>query len=130
MSRSESQAQSQDEASIDLGIPKKGGKEGYLFLFFTARQQIGSLIAHMEGITDPRLEVFTRYMISSITDAETRSEILDEMDRQLDEIGRERTGVEERARAAMVVYMDALGAVSDWYDDFLGITHRLVIGTV
>lgn len=122
-------AEAQDEA-IDLGLPRKGGKEGYLFLFFTARQQIGSLIANMEGITDPRLEVFTRYLISSITEADTREEILQEMDRQLEEIGREKTGVEERARAAMMVYMDALGSVSDWYDDFLGITHRLVIGTV
>ena len=68
-------------------------------------------------------------MISSITDRETREELLEKLNEELEK-ARDLQDVEERGRAAMVAYMDVIGDVTEWYDEFLGITHRLVIGTV
>ncbi|HOB44227.1 MAG TPA: hypothetical protein PKV78_13600 [Methanoculleus thermophilus] len=117
------------EGGLDLGIPTRGSKEGYLGLYFISRQQLGNIIGNLQGVTDQRLEIFTRFMISSITDRETREELLEKLNEELEK-ARDLRDVEERGRAAMVAYMDVIGDVTEWYDEFLGITHRLVIGTV
>ena len=51
------------EGGLDLGIPTRGSKEGYLGLYFISRQQLGNIIGNLQGVTDQRLEIFTRFMI-------------------------------------------------------------------
>jgi len=117
------------EGGLDLGIPTRGAKEGYLGLYFASRQQLGVVIGNLQGVSDRRLEVFTRFMISGVTDREVRDKMRTRLNELLKEAG-DRQDAEDRARAAIAAYMEVLGEVTEWYDDFLGITHRLVIGTV
>lgn len=114
----------------EMNSPQRGSKEGYLQLFFISRQQLGRIIETSTSITDKRIIMYTRFMISSITDDGLRAQAEDELDLLLKEIADKDISNEERAEQTFVVCMRLQGDIVAFYDQFLGITHRLRIGTV
>jgi hypothetical protein len=120
-----------DEQIITLDKPQRGAKDGYLQLFFVSRQQMGRIISDENaGVTDPRLVTYTKYLISSITDDKIRYNVMKKYKDLLEEIKGEGIGNEEKFDKIVDVSMEVLGDVTAFYDEFLGITHRLKIGVV
>lgn len=113
---------------FDLGVPQKGAKEGYLQTFFNNRMQIAHTIMQMQGVTDFRIEVMTMFVISGITDAKKRKAITDELENDLEAIKSGGGDMDERGRRILMRCMKAMGDVSSWFDEFMGITHRLSVG--
>jgi hypothetical protein len=118
-----------EEESISLNTPQMGGKDGYLQLFFLSRQQFGRIIEEAGGPSDKRLLMFTRFMISSVVNDVIRASLEDEISEIEKEVALLGTN-EERAEALFVELMRIQGDVSAYFDQFLGISHRLRVGTV
>jgi len=114
----------------EMNTPQRGSKEGYLQLFFISRQQFGRIIENSTSFTDERVIMYTRFMISSITDDDLRAEAEDNLDKDLEEIDKMEGSNEAKSKLRFKVCMYMLGDITAFYDQFLGVTHRLRIGNV
>lgn len=120
-----------DEQIITLDKPQRGAKDGYLQLFFVSRQQMGRIISDENtGVTDHRIVTYTKYLISSITDDEIRFTIMKKYKENLAEIKQRPIDNQAKFGEIVDVSMEILGDVTAFYDEFLGITHRLKLGVV
>lgn len=118
-----------DEQIITLDKPQRGAKDGYLQLFFVSRQQMGRIISDESGgATDFRIVTYTKYLISSITDDTIRETVRKKYNDKLGEIKVKNLDNQQRFDETVEVSMEILGDVTAFYDEFLGITHRLKIG--
>ena len=116
------------QTELTLGTPKRGAKEGYLMLFFSARASLGNIIAQMEDATDPRFLMFTKFLISSITDDDIRDVIWKKLEKKLQEIDAGAGTNEDKAKKRNDFCMEILGDVTAFYDEFMGISHTIRIG--
>lgn len=118
-----------EEQIITLDKPQRGAKDGYLQLFFVSRQQMGRIISDESGgATDFRIVTYTKYLISSITDDTIRETVRKKYNDKLGEIKVKNLDNQQRFDETVEVSMEILGDVTAFYDEFLGITHRLKIG--
>jgi hypothetical protein len=117
---------------IVLEKPERGAKDGYLQSFFRARDQMGRLIAEGNGYTDPRIRLYMLNMISGITDDTIRENAFEIFDKEIKKIN-ETVGLsadEKQQEIANFCCGKMMGHVIAWYDQFMGITHRLRLGEV
>jgi hypothetical protein len=117
---------------IVLEKPERGAKDGYLQSFFRARDQMGRLIAEGNGYTDPRIRLYMLNMISGITDDTIREQAFGLFDQEIKKIT-DRTDLsadEKQQEIANFCCGKMQGHVISWYDQFMGITHRLRLGEV
>lgn len=119
----------EDEQIITLDKPQRGAKDGYLQLFFVSRQQMGRIIADDNiSTTDDRIVIYTKYLISSITDDTIRFNVMKKYTTKLNEIKEKQIDNQLKYDEIIDASMDVLGDVTAFYDEFLGITHRLRVG--
>jgi len=117
------------ENMIELDRPTRGAKDGYLQLFFISRQQLGRIISDPDGaVTDQRIITYTKFLISSITDDDIRDQVKEMYAEKIQAIKAEKLDNETRHEKMVDATMDVLGDVTAFYDEFLGITHRLKVG--
>jgi hypothetical protein len=114
----------------EINSPQRGSKDGYLQLFFLARQQLGRIIEQTSGLTDQRILMYTKHMISSITDDELREKAWDDLYENMKRIEEEGGTPEQKSAKIFDYCMELQGDITAFYDQFLGITHRLKAGTV
>lgn len=117
-------------AGIDLGAPLRGGKDGYLQSYFMARQIFAQMLATTGTIKDPRISIYTDFLISMITDREDREQIYAQKSQYFKENlnGLADPSEDEKAQATAEACMKVLGDVTSWFDEFLAITHRQTYG--
>ena len=117
------------EDVIEFDRPTRGSKDGYLQLYFICRQQLGRIISDPDqSPTDRRLITYTKYLISSITDDDIRGQVMDKYKALLVEIKKKNIDNEQRYEEIIDATMEILGDVNAFYDEFLGISHRLKVG--
>ena len=113
--------------SISLGIPMRGTKDGYLQSYFQTRQTFAQMLANVDNVRDPRITLYTDFLISGITDSEDRI-LLYEMktdyyNEQIKLLDDDDPSEEQKGIALAAACMRVLGDVSSWFDEFLAITH-------
>jgi hypothetical protein len=108
-----------------------GVKDGYLMLYYKTHDRLAGIIAESNGTSDHRIRLYTRMMISMFTDDDIRKRTFEFFDARIAEITKETTDVEERnQRIADFCCGEMLGLITSYFDGFLGITHKIVIGSV
>lgn len=117
---------------ITLEKPQRGSKDGYLQAFFNASQQMNRIIAESNGIADFRFRLYTLKMIAGITDDKIRKEMLEYFDQRISDINSltDLTSDERNQKIADFCCGEMQGHIVAWYDQFMGITHRLKLGEV
>ena len=117
---------------ITLEKPQRGSKDGYLQAFFNASQQMNRIIAESNGIADFRFRLYTLKMIAGITDDKIRKTMLEYFDQRISDINNltELTSDERNQKIADFCCGEMQGHIVAWYDQFMGITHRLKLGEV
>lgn len=117
---------------ITLEKPQRGSKDGYLQAFFNASQQMNRIIAESNGIADFRFRLYTLKMIAGITDDKIRKTMLEYFDQRISDISNltELTSDERNQKIADFCCGEMQGHIVAWYDQFMGITHRLKLGEV
>ncbi len=116
---------------ITLEKPERGAKDGYLQTYFNMKSQMGKIIMDSNGIGDHRIRLFVLNEISSITDDTTREKLINILNEKIKSIKDQNldAAVENQMIADFCVG-EMQGQVTAFYDEFLGITHRLKLGTV
>ena len=117
---------------ITLEKPQRGSKDGYLQAFFNASQQMTRIIAESNGIADFRFRLYTLKMIAGITDVKIRKTMLEYFDQRISDINNltDLTSDERNQKIADFCCGEMQGHIVAWYDQFMGITHRLKLGEV
>ena len=117
---------------ITLEKPQRGSKDGYLQAFFNASQQMNRIIAESNGIADFRFRLYTLKMIAGITDDKIRKTMLEYFDQRISNINNltDLTSDERNQKIADFCCGEMQGHIVAWYDQFMGITHRLKLGEV
>jgi hypothetical protein len=120
-----------DGEQIILEKPERGAKDGYLGSFFVASQQMNRLIAESNGYSDPRIRLLTLAMISGITDDTIRAHAFKFFNDTINKINSTDKSVDEKNKEiADFCCGEMRGHVVSFYDQFVGISHRLKLGTI
>lgn len=118
-----------DEDIIEFDRPTRGSKDGYLQLYFISRQQLGRIISDPDqSSTDRRIVTYTKFLISSITDDDIRDAVKQKYLGLIAEAKAKDTDNEQRHEELIDACMEILGDINAFYDEFLGISHRLKVG--
>jgi len=118
-------------STISFDRPKRGSEDGYLQLFFIQMREYGKMISDPNASpTDKRLITFTMFLISHITDDNIRQEVREIYLSKLDEIANMQLDNEAKSSEVVAASMGIVGDVVAFFDEFMGITHRLEIGVV
>lgn len=111
--------------------PGYGVKDGYLMLYYKTHDRLAGIIAESNGTSDHRIRLYTRMMISMFTDDDIRKATFVFFDARIAKITKETSDVEERnQKIADFCCGEMLGLITSYFDGFLGITHKIVIGSV
>ena len=126
-----------DGESIIVDKPQRGAKEGYLTSYFNSSQQMNRVIAESNGISDHRIRLLTLKMIAGITDDDIREKTFMFFSQELAKIegltnkdGERLSADEKNQKIADFCCGEMQGLIVAWYDQFMGITHRLRLGGV
>ena len=117
---------------IVIDKPERGAREGYLQMFYTASQQMNRVIAESNGISDHRIRLLTLKMIAGITDDTIRYKTFQYFESRIAEINAQK-GVDANEKNQQIANFccgEMQGLIVSFYDQFLGITHRLKLGEV
>ena len=116
---------------IVLEKPERGAKDGYLSMFYNSSQQMNRVIAESNGISDHRIRLLTLKMIAGITDDTIREDAFEYFNMRIDEINKTGKSADEKNQEiANFCCGEMQGHIVSFYDQFLGITHRLKLGSV
>lgn len=120
----------QSTFNISLGIPKKGAKDGYLMLFFSARNELGNIINGWKDWTDPRIIIYTKFLITGITDDEIRAKVMLKLNDKLKEIEEKKLSNDKASKENIDACVEVLGDITAFYDEYLGISHSINVGGI
>jgi hypothetical protein len=123
--------------TITIDKPERGAKEGYLTTWYNQRRGLDMVIVNSNGISDHRIRLYVRAMISGIVDDTIRAQALAYFDNEIkkisemkDENDRKISIEEQNQRIADFCCGEMAGHVSSFYDQFVGVTHRLKLGRI
>ena len=117
--------------SIIIDKPERGAKEGYLQLYYNTSAHLNRVIAESNGISDHRFRLMTLKMIAQITDDTIRQRAFVYFEDRIRDINStDEPVVEKNQKIADFCCGEMQGHIMSFYDQFLGITHRLKLGGV
>jgi len=119
-------------ADFEINRPQRGSRDGYFYLWLELNKQYGEITNSMQGGRyDPRIYRKVRHMIATITDDSLRLYAWNLLDGTLNQIKKDThlMTVEQKNDAIMDLCDVILGEVWSFYDQFMGVTHRLRVGT-
>lgn len=118
--------------AIILEKPERGAKDGYLSAFFVSSQQMNRVIAESNGISDHRIRLLTLKMIAGITDDTIRQQAFEYFNKKIEAINNTpgKSADDKNQEIANFCCGEMQGHIVAFYDQFLGITHRLKLGNV
>ena len=120
-----------DASGIVIDKPERGAKEGYFTMFINSNQQMNRVIAESNGISDHRIRLLTLKMIGGITDDTIRFQMFKYFNDKISEIKATNRSIEEQNQEiADFCCGEMQGHIMAFYDQFIGVTHRLKLGRV
>jgi len=114
---------------FDVKRPQRGARDGYYYEFIELNKAYSRIIESMQGTYDPRLRRIVRQMIGTVVDDNLQIflwNLIDGIEHNIDKD----TSLKPEARnnAKMDLCDLILGQISSYYDQFVGVTHRLKAG--
>lgn len=128
-------SESKIERTFELDLPQRGMKDQWLYIFYKQYANFNTLLTELEDVTDKRVLFIVKDMISTIPEEESRREMQNcwkqMLEERLETARRESNGVisnEKESYIAIDVALEVKGLVTDWLDQFMGVTHKLTVG--
>lgn len=121
-----------DGEAIVLEKPERGAKDGYLSKFYNESSSLNGVIRESNGISDHRIRLMTLKMIGGITDDTIRAKTFEYFDQRIAKINATPglSAEEKNEQIANFCCGEMQGLITSFYDQFLGITHRLKLGGI
>jgi hypothetical protein len=118
-----------DGEQIILEKPQRGSKEGYLQSYFNAQGQMNRIIAETNGVD--RIRLMTLKMISGMTDDTIREQAFVYFNAEIEKINSTSKSADEKNQEINDFCCGRMqGHITSFYDQFLGISHRLKLGSL
>jgi hypothetical protein len=109
--------------------PQRGAKEGYLASYFNERGQMSRIIAETNGVD--RIRLMTLKMIAGITDDKIRADTFEYFNKTIEAINATNDSANEKNQKINDFCCGEMqGHINAFYDQFIGVTHRLKLGTL
>ena len=116
---------------IQLEKPQRGAKDMYLARYSSSCQMFDRIVVESNGIRDHRFRLMVLRQIAMITDDDKRKELMEYFDQKINEIQGKGKDVDTTNQLiADFCCGEMSGHITAWFDEFMGITHRLTIGKV
>jgi hypothetical protein len=112
--------------------PERGAKEGYLSKYYNESNALNGVIRESNGISDHRIRLMTLKMIAGITDDTIRAQAFGYFEMRINKIN-DTPGISADEKNQLIANFccgEMQGHIVSFYDQFLGITHRLKLGRV
>jgi hypothetical protein len=121
-----------DGEAILLEKPERGAKDGYLQMFYNSSNSLNGVIRESNGISDHRIRLMTLKMIGGITDDTIRAKTFEFFEHKIKEIHDHTDWSADKKNEEIANFCcgEMQGHITSFYDQFLGITHRLKLGGV
>jgi len=120
--------------TIELELPLKDGSPGYLGLFFRYYSTLGMIASDSKGESDYRIMTLTSIMISAITDKNVRThlkglrkQLIDDGIKDFEKTNTRKLSVEEKNKIVVEACYEILGEISDFMDEYLGVTTKMEV---
>lgn len=118
-------------ADFEINRPQRGSRDGYFYLWLELNKQYGEITNSMKsGGYDPRIYRKVRHMIATITDDSIKLYAWNLLEGTIHNIKTDKTldTPAKQGEAIMDTCDIILGEVWSFYDQFMGVTHRLRMG--
>ena len=115
------------DGTLKTGIPPKSAPEAWLNNIFIGQQRIDMIVQTLQGHTDPRVYYMARSLIIKIPDDKIRENLLRALDAEIDKINHLPISSEEKGHLTIITSQNAVGQVTAYADEFVGIARTLVI---
>ena len=117
---------------VEIEKPQRGSKDGYLDSFYNASHALNTVIKESNGISDHRIRLMTLKMIAGITDDTIRDKAFDYFFSEIEKINNTPGWSAEKKNQEIADFCcgKMQGHIISFFDQFLGITHRLKLGGV
>ena len=119
-----------DNQKLDLNSPLREGPAALLPTHFLAWSDVQRLITSpdMKGWTDPRIEMAVRHHVSLIPGEEIRRNVLEQFEKEIVTNVKQSDSNENKGRAMFLACMELEGALSSYFDEYIGQSHKLAVG--
>ncbi len=116
---------------VSTDKPQRGIKENYMELYYRTHDKLAQIVAESNGVSDHRIRLYTLMMISMFPDDTIRKRTYDYFYQEIGKINKDTKDVEERnQKIAEFCLGEMQGLITSHFDQFMGITHKIVIGGV
>ena len=115
------------DGTLKTGIPPKSAPEAWLNNVFIGQQRFDQIIQTLQGHTDPRPYYFARNLIVKIPEDKIRKDLLVALDAEVDKINKLPISSEEKGHLIILTSQNAVGQLTSYADEFVGIARTLVI---
>jgi hypothetical protein len=115
------------DGTLKTGIPPKSAPEAWLNNVFIGQQRFDQIIQTLQGHTDPRIYYFARNLIIKIPEDTIRKDLLVKLDEEVARINGLKISSEEKGSLVILTAQNAVGQVTSYADEFVGIARTLVI---
>lgn len=115
---------------IELASPLREGPQGYQQSRFQSIYTMGEIIKSLEHWNDIRVYAKTMHDISTVTDDDLRDAAFQHLDEYIKEEQDKAKTETEKGRALFRACMRIQGDITAFYDEYVGVTHRLAIGVI
>jgi hypothetical protein len=115
------------DGTLKTGIPPKSAPEAWLNNIFIGQQRLDMIIQTLQGHTDPRYYYLARNLIIKIPHDDIRENLLRALDAEVDRINNLPISSEEKGHLVIITSQNAVGQVTSYADEYVGIARTLVI---
>lgn len=118
-------------SDFDINRPQRGARDGYFYLWIELNKQYGEIINTMpSGRYDPRLKRKVRQMIATVVDDNVQLKCWNMFEGAIHNINNDTTlkTTDERNEVIMDICDIVVGQIWSFYDQFMGVSHRLLAG--
>lgn len=115
------------EAGLKTGIPQKTGPDMWLLNVLNGFARFDYIIQTLQGFTDPRPYLQARNLIIKIPEDAIRTALLKALDEEVKRINDQALSNDEKGELKILTAQNAVGQVSSYVDEFIGIAKTIVI---
>lgn len=119
-----------EDGSVTFGVPKGEIKDAYFDLILKQMYHLGMQITQPDPYSRGGIPIMVKYIISHIPRPEQRKELKESIEKELEVALEGIDDLEDRQRITIDTYIESMGNVSDYLENFMGIEKENRLGII
>lgn len=119
-----------EDGSVTFGVPKGEIKDAYFDLILKQMYHLGMQITQPDPYSRGGIPIMVKYIISHIPRPDHRKKLKETIERELNAALEGVDDLEDRQMITIDIYIENMGNVSDYLENFMGIEKENRIGII